>query len=233
MAFIDDHHAVIMNPWLDLVRAAHGLQHGNIDNPVAGISVCAIAADDFPFLLSPSAPWLRRQDFNNSKKLRQPLFPLFHQLRAVYKDQRADLFFCNHGCTDHSFAKGSRCRQNAGIMGRQSLECCSLLVPQFSIERGANTASAAALIVEFNGNAVFLHPVHNVVEAAAREKEKIPTIFCAADHAWEVPNRHAHGLTAIKLRISESGDALELILSAVGKAFDGNIQPVRQRDYNF
>ena len=63
-----------MNPWLDLVRAAHGLQHGNIDNPAAGISVCAIAADDFPFLLSPSAPWLRRQDFTNSKKLRSRSF---------------------------------------------------------------------------------------------------------------------------------------------------------------
>ena len=84
MAFINDHHAIIMNPWLDLVRVAHGLQHGNVNHSAAGISVCAIAADNFPFLLPPSALGLRRQDIINSKKLRQSLLPLFHQLCTVY-----------------------------------------------------------------------------------------------------------------------------------------------------
>ena len=78
MAFIDDYHAIIMNPGSDLVRAAHGLQHGNVNHSAAGISACAIAADNFPFLLPPSVPGLRRQNFINNKKLRQSLLPLFH-----------------------------------------------------------------------------------------------------------------------------------------------------------
>ena len=79
---------------------------------------------------------------------------------------------------------------------------------------------------------VCLHPIHHIIRTATRESEIVSLVFCTADDAWYIPYRHSHGLISIILRVSEGGDALELVLSAIGEAMNGDIYAVCQCDFD-
>ena len=76
VAFVHDNHTVVSEPGLYFVGIAHGLQHGDINDPAASVFIGSIQADDFPLFLSSSALRLWRQNFVYDQKLLQSFLPL-------------------------------------------------------------------------------------------------------------------------------------------------------------
>ena len=231
MAFIYDDHAVFSEPRFDFVGITHGLQHGDIDNAAAGIFIGPIQADDFPLFLSPSALGLRRQNFVDDKKLRQSFLPLLHQLGTVNEDKRVYFLLRNQRSADDSLAESGCCRKNTGIMGRKRFKSGLLLLSQFAVEGDVYISPEATFVNALNVDLICLQPLHHIVCTTAGKCKKIALILGAADDTGNIPHRHAHGLISVILRIAESCDTFELILRAVGKVLNRDVNSVCKRNF--
>ena len=148
----------------------------------------------------------------------------------MHEDERVDLLFRDQCRSNDHFTKRRRRGEDTIVVSGESFQRVGLFFAQCAVEGDVDASPRTALVMGFDFNMIRCQPFRHVVHAAAGQREEIAVVLRTADHAGDAPNRHAHGLRAIELWVSEGHEAFELVLRPVGEALDGNVEPVRQRD---
>ena len=123
-----------------------------------------------------------------------------HQHEGVYatpRDQRR----CGDG-----LAKSSRCAQHAVVVMQHAGHGSRLVWSKRARKGDINALPCKAFITDLALDAVVVQQSHGCIEATPGECDVLWEIFSAADHAGLVPNRKAHRLRPVKLRVLKSGE---------------------------
>ena len=145
------------------------------------------------------------------------------------ENERVYFLFGNQRSADDCFSEGSGCGENTGIMGGQSFKGGILFFSQFAIEGDGYVLPGPAFVNDACVNMICLHPIQYFFCTSARKCKIIALVLGAADDSRNIPDRHAHSLIPVILRIAEGSDAFDLILCAVGEVLNWDVYSVCKR----
>ncbi len=124
----------------------------------------------------------------------------------MHQHQGAHLASGDQGSSGDCLAESGRGTKHAHIVFEHLLHCGILILAQDAGECDRHLPASQALIHQLWTNAVIPQQLKHRIEAATRQGDMLGEILGAANYAWLVPHRKAHGLGLVELWILEGGE---------------------------
>ena len=142
----------------------------------------------------------------------------------MHQNQRVDATTGNDRGPCDSLAECGRCAEYANIVRQHGGNGIFLIWPQGSDELHVDRRAVYPFVMYVAADAVASKQFLCGVQAATRKTDVLGEVFSTADDPGLVPNRHAHGLRPVELRVLKGREANQ----AVGQTVE-LVAPSRNR----